>query len=355
MCDGKSGEKGDSHQGGVMNSIRALPWKAYFRVAGVVGLCTLLALVAAYLLGMIFYNGPFAQAGWENGLLGLMWLVAMVLVFFRIKVWKVRVVWWLAGLAVVLAPWLMIRPSNDRNWEPEFDRTGYASVKGDVVTLYNVRNFVHRGREDFDERWEVRKVHLSKLRGLDYFQSNFYGDTLAHPILSFDFGEDGRVCLSVETRREVGEKFTPFGGLYKMFELQYLFITEEDCIPLRTNVRGEIVRRYTINGSLEKIRAMFLSSVKIQNDLAERPRFYNVIRANCTTSLRAQRPKSDRGPLDSRLLFNGMLDEYLYEQNLLKTEGLSFEKLRERSIVNKVAQEIQATPDFSNRIRGGDR
>ena len=198
-----------------------------------------------------------------------------------------RAVWLGSGLLMVLVPYLMIKPSNEKNWQPEFARTGYARVDGDVVTLYNIRNFRHHARGEFDERWESRSYHLSKLQGLDYFQSNFYGDVLAHPILSFDFGDEGRICLSVETRRETGEAFTPFGGLYKMFELQYLFITEDDCIPLRTKVRGETVRRYTIDGPMEKIRAMFLASVSTQNELAEQPRFYNVIRANCTTSLRA--------------------------------------------------------------------
>ncbi|MFK7910165.1 MAG: DUF4105 domain-containing protein [Akkermansiaceae bacterium] len=311
----------------------------------------LAALLFLYLVGVIYYHAPFQQAGIVNMMLGLMWSAAIVTVYFKIKPWEIRLIWWSAGLFIVLVPYLMIQPSNDKNWEPEYGRTGYASVNGDVVTLYNVRNFRHYERDEFDERWESRTVHLSKLQGLDYFQSNFYGDILAHPILSFDFGDDGRICLSVETRREVGEEFTPFGGLYKMFELQYMFITEDDCIPLRTMVREETVRRYTIDGTPDKIREMFLASLEIQNELAEDPRFYNVIRANCTTSLRAQRPRSERVPWDSRLLFNGRLDEYLYEQGMLETYGLSFEELREKAVINKAANTAVGNPDFSKKIR----
>lgn len=311
------------------NVLRRLPW----RKCGAVCAWVAASLLLAYLWGMVFYSGPFAQAGWGNGMLATAWVVAMVLVHFRAGPWKMRAVWWSAGLLMVLVPYLAIRPGNDLDWEPEFARTGYARVDGDAVTLYNVRDFRHHSPGVADERWVSRTFHLSKLRGLDYIQSNFYGDTLAHPILSFDFGGGSRICLSVETRRETGEEFTPFGGLYKMFELQYLFVTEADCIPLRTDVRGETVRRYTIKGTPEKIREMFLASVRIQNELAERPQFYNVIRANCTTSLRAQQPKSDRVPWDTRLLFNGMLDEYLYEEGLLETHGLPFEQLREKAII----------------------
>ena len=304
-----------------------------------------------YFWGMIFYSGPFSQGGWGNGLLGLCWLGAMVVVFFRVQRWRLRAILWLSGLLMVLAPYLMIYPANDKEWEPEFARTGYAAVEGDVVTLYHVRNFEHRGKDDFVERWESRTFHLSKLRGLDYFQSNFYGDMLAHPILSFDFGDQGRICLSVETRREVGEKFTPFGGLYKMFELQYLFVTEEDCIPLRTQIRKEIVRRYVVQGDLEKIREMFLTSVRVQNQLLNEPRFYNVLRSNCTTSLRAQRPRSDRMPWDLRLLLNGRLDAFLYEQGVILTNDLPFEQLREQAMINAAVSEAVGKESFSQKIR----
>lgn len=331
--------------------MRAVPLRRVIVVGG--WGCAIIAavLVLLYLWGMIFYNGPFEQAGWGNGLLGGLWVAAMVMVFIRLKPWKLRAAGWLTGLVAVLVPFLMIRPSNDREWEPEYARTGYSGTKGDVITLYNVRNFRHRGEGDFDARWESRTFHLKNLRGLDYFQSNFYGDTLAHPLLSFDFGDEGRICLSVESRREVGEKFTPFGGLYKIFELQYLFITEADCIPLRTKVREEVVRHYTIKATPAEVREMFLSSVEIQNSLLEKPRFYNVIHANCTTSLRDQRAKDIRGPWDMRLLFNGMLDEYLYERGMLETHGLSFDELRKKTIVNDAANTAAGLPDFSKRIR----
>ncbi len=316
-----------------INTIKEFAWRKCCIFCSWILVFIILLVTVAYLCGMIIYNGPFIQAGWGNGLLASIWTAVMAIIFFRNKLWKVRMLWWAVGIVIVVVPFLTICPSNDKHWEAEYNRTGYASVDGDVVKLYNVRNFKHYSRDEFDERWESRTYRLSNLRGLDYVQSNFLGDLLAHPILSFDFGEQGRICLSVETRREVGEKFTPFGGLYKMFELQYLFITELDCIPLRTKIRKETVRRYTIDARPEKIREMFIASVKIQNELMESPRFYNVIHSNCTTSLRAQQSRSDQVPWDRRLLFNGRLDEYLYEQGMLQTEDDTFEELRQKAIV----------------------
>jgi len=331
-----------------------LNWNKILRRFAVALMCIFLTILILYLSGAVFYNGPFTQAGWGNGILAILWSVAVVTIFFRFKDWKKRSIWLVPAFLVVLIPYLMIQPSNDRDWEPEFKRTGYAEISGDIVTLFNVRNFKHRARDHYDERWESRTFHLSKLRGLDYFQSNFYGDTLAHPILSFDFGDEGRVCLSVETRREAGEKFTPIGGLYKIFDLQYLFITEDDCIPLRTMVREETVRRYTIDGTPEHIRKLFLAALEIQNELAENPQFYNVINANCTTSLNALQAKQNRVPWEMRLLFNGMLDQYLYEQGLILKNDLSFEQLRNKAIINEAANAAAGKPGFSKKIRGSN-
>ncbi|MGB1260094.1 MAG: DUF4105 domain-containing protein, partial [Akkermansiaceae bacterium] len=135
------------------------------------------------------------------------------------------------------------------------------------------------------------------------------------------------------SRREQGEEFSPFGGLYKIYELQYIFSTEEDIVFLRSHIRKETVRRYTLNAKPSQIREVFLASVKAQNALAETPKFYNVLRTNCTTSLRVLQPKEQRIPWDLRLLFNGRLDSYLYEENFILTEGLPFEELREKALV----------------------
>lgn len=344
-------DEADLKQSGLKFWLGELNWNKILRRFAITLLSLLLIICILYLSGAVFYNGPFTQAGWGNGFLVSLWLLAIVTIFFLIKDLKSRSMWLVPIFLVVIVPYLMIQPSNDRDWEPEFKRTGYADISGDIVTLTNVRNFTHRGRDDFDERWESRTFRLSKLRGLDYFQSNFYGDILAHPILSFDFGDEGRICLSVETRREVGEKFTPIGGLYKIFELQYLFITEDDCIPLRTMVREETVRRYTIDGTPEHIRKLFLAALEIQNELVEKPQFYNVINANCTTSLNALQPENDRIAWEMRLLFNGMLDEYLYEQGLILKNNLSFEQLRKKSIINDLANAAAGTTGFSKTIR----
>jgi hypothetical protein len=56
----------------------------------------------------------------------------------------------------------------------------------------------------------------------------------AHPILSFDFGPQGHLCFSIETRPPRGKAYCTIGGLYRQFELIDIATEERDVIRLRT-------------------------------------------------------------------------------------------------------------------------
>ena len=327
--------------------------KKKFAVLGRWALVFLVALVVLYFLGMIWHDGPGTSGGISNALLSVLWLGLGIFFWRKYRTRKKRLILCAAALVVILIPRMFVQPSNDRDWSPEFAKTGSSTREGDVVTLKNVRNFSYTREGDMTERWETRTVHLSNLKSMDLFHTTFGAGRIAHPLLSFDFGPDGRICLTVETRRERTEKFSVVGGLYKMFELQYLFTTEEDSVRLRASVRDEPVYMYRIDLPLDEVRALFLSATAVQNDLAEKPRFYHIMYSNCTTSLRERLPQNQRGKFDIRMLVNGMLDEYLYEKGKFKTDDLPFSELRKRVYINPVAQDAHDSAEFSRIIREG--
>ena len=53
--------------------------------------------------------------------------------------------------------------------------------------------------------------------------------------MSFDFGPEGYVCISVETRMTNGQAYSALAGLYRQFELYYVMGDERDIVRLRTN------------------------------------------------------------------------------------------------------------------------
>lgn len=309
-----------------------------------------LALLILWVFGAIYVDGPFSNSN-ANLTLGLLWLIALGYLMFRFKKIRYRLGILFVGLAIVLVPWTMIAPSNDREWQQDWRKTGWAEIDGDEITFHNYRNFDYSKDGEITEVWETKTVRLSNLRGIDYFHDAFGGEWIAHPMTSFDFGVDGRVVMSIETRREEGEDYSEIGGLYKMFELQYVFGSEEDLVRVRTNIREEPVYLYSLDIGEKAMRGIFMQSVKALNDLKENPRWYHVVTANCTTSIRTQTPEKSRRQFDIRLLLNGKLDELLYERGDLIHNGLSFRELREASFINEKAQAAHDAPDFSTRIR----
>ena len=118
----------------------------------------LLALgCAAWAFGALHYDFPMLHdaAAWAFAL-----ALLAAIVFMRGAWRKLGATFF--GCALVLAWWLTLKPSNTRAWQPDVAQEPWAEVKGDEVTLHNVRNFDYRTETDYTPRWETRTVRLSQ-------------------------------------------------------------------------------------------------------------------------------------------------------------------------------------------------
>ncbi len=306
---------------------------------------------SAWATGAVFYDLPWPVL--RRGAAGFMVLTfAAALIFLRGKWRKLAALHVLCGL--VLAWWLTLQPSNHLAWQADVARTAHAEIAGDVVTLHNVRNCDYRTETDYIARWETRTVRLSQLTGID-MAINYWGSPwMAHPIVSFQFADTPPVCFSIETRKEAGESYSAIGGIYRQYELIYVVAEERDAIRVRTNFRkGEEVYLYHLNITPEKARTRFMDYLAALNELHVRPRWYNAVTTNCTTSIRTQHDAAHRAAWDWRILVNGKGDELMFERGNIVTAGLPFEDLKKRALINPAANAANDAPDFSRRIRDG--
>ena len=310
----------------------------------------LLALgCAAWAFGALHYDFPMLNVA-------VAWAFALALlaaiVFMRGAWRKLGATFF--GCALVLAWWLTLKPSNTRAWQPDVAQEPWAEVKGDEVTLHNVRNCDYRTETDYTPRWETRTVRLSQLTGID-LAINYWGSPwMAHPIASFQFANAPPLCFSIETRKEIGESYSAIGGFFRQFELIYVAADERDVIRVRTNFRrSEDVYLYRTTTSPEKARERFMDYIAALNELHAHPRWYNAATTNCTTSIRTQHAATQRAPWDWRILLNGKGDELMFERGALATGGLPFAELKARALINAAAKAADATPDFSRLIRTG--
>jgi hypothetical protein len=176
---------------------------------------------------------------------------------------------------------------------------------------------------------------------------------MAHVIMSFGFEDGDQLAWSVEVRRERNGEFSPIADAFKSHTLVYLATTERDSVRLRSNVRGEDVRLYRLNTPPEQARLLLLEYVAESNELAERPKFYNSITANCATVVfKLVRAAGSTLPFDWRLVINGFLPGYLHDHGAVDI-SIPLEELMERAKISEKARAADQSPDLSRLIRVG--
>lgn len=284
--------------------------------------------IAGYLLGMLFL--PLFLRPLRRGLLAD-----------------------LALFGLVLAWYFSIPSSNSRDWQPDVSLLPWSEIRGDIVTVHNIRNCDYRSETDYTCRYYDKTFDLRNLKSVDMFLVHWGSPHIAHPIMSFGFGNDGYLAFSIETRKEKGEEYSAIRGFFRQYELTYVVADERDVIRLRTNYRKEDVHLYSLKGKLDTARHILLDYLAEVNRLHDRPRWYNALTTNCTTAIRSHAvPYSRNSLLDWRIIINGTMDEMLYEMGSLE-QTLPFAELKRRSYINPAAQAADHDPDFSRRIRTG--
>jgi len=309
-------------------------------------LCRLL-LVLWPTLAILWSNLPWA---WLRLVLAVAFFAFGIWVFWRSR--RPAMYLLFAGLFLVVLVWFTsIRPTHYRPWRPEVAVMPRAYIDGDHVRITNVRNFDYRSKDDFTVRYEEREVSLSHLTSMDFFVSYWVPGPVAHTFVSFNFDNAPPICISIETRPEVGEGFSPLASLFKQFELIYIVADERDLVGVRTNHRGEDVYLYHVRTSPENARALFLIYLKRINELADQPEWYNLLSNSCTINIvRYARAVGKPANFDIRFWLNGYSDRGLYRAGFLSSAP-PFDELRRLSHINAAAQAAGTAPDFSERIR----
>jgi hypothetical protein len=283
---------------------------------------------------------------------------SLAVAFLAFGVWALwltrrpRMPWVFAGLFLAVALWWStILPSNDRTWRPEVAVLPRATIDGDHVHITGVRNFEYRSRDDFTVRYEERDVSLSHLTAVDFFLSFWMEGPIGHTFVSFIFDNAPPLAVSIETRPEVGEGYSPIASLFKQYELIYVVGDERDLVRVRTDYRDEAVFLYHIRISPESARRLFLIYLERINELADHPEFYHLLSNSCTVNIVRYANAAGRiGQFDFRHLFNGLIDRYFYDAGLVDT-SIPFDELRRRAHINEAAVAAGNAPDFSQRIR----
>jgi hypothetical protein len=306
-----------------------------------------LGLLTAWSTAALALDMPVS---WLRAPLAVVYALGMLAVLVRATPGR-KVLAATGGFVLVLLWWLTLKPSNNRDWQPDLAVLPYADLGDKRVTIHNIRNCDYRTEDDFELRYYDKTFELDKLRTTDLFLTYWGSPHIAHTMVSFGFEGPEYICMSIETRKEKGEDYSAVRGFFRQFELIYVIADERDVVRLRTNYRhGDDVYLYRMRVTPAQGKTLFLEYLRRANELRERPEWYNAATDNCTTAIRAQRSVEERAPWNWRLLLNGHLDQLLYERGSVTTD-LPFPELKAQSLINPEAKAADQDATFSRRIR----
>ena len=254
---------------------------------------------------------------------------------------------------IVLVWWSLIPPSNDRDWATEMSVLPRATFSNNFVKIYNIRNNDYQTANEFTPHYYDKTFDLNKLKKV-YFIVSYWGNVkkIAHTFLSFEFEDGECLAISIELRREKGEKYDPVKGLFKMYEIMYVVADERDVIRLRTNYTKDRVYLYPLKFPREESRKLLVDMLSEANKLNDEPEFYNTITRNCTVSLIHHFAKVSESKIEFYIeyLLNGFLDWRLYENGAIDTK-LPPKEVKQAYYISEVAQKYNDNKNFSEKIR----
>lgn len=247
--------------------------------------------------------------------------------------------------------------SNERDWSPEMATLPFAKIEDGQVEIHNIRNCNYVSSDEFVTRYLDRTINLSDIQTVDFIVAPFNQTAaLAHTMISFGLRDETYIAVSVEVRKEKGEKYSPLTGLANKFEITYVVADERDLIRVRTAHRDADVYVYPSIATPTQAQELFVDVMGRVNELAIEPEFYHTIRNNCTTNLadHVNNLSPDRVAYGWRVLLPGFSARYAYDIGLLESR-IPFEDLKAIAYVNDLAAEHYDDPNFSKLIRSKQR
>lgn len=245
------------------------------------------------------------------------------------------------------------KPSNDRNWEYGMDVLPTFAVNENIVDVKNIRDQVYVGEDKFKQNYFDRTYDTNNITKVWFVVSKFSGfGGVAHTYFVFDMANSDPVTVSVEARREKGEKYSLTGGFFNNFELMYVWATERDSIVRRSIISKDDVYMYELTLPVGAAKKLFLELAKRSEELNSSPRFYNTLLSNCTNELAktANEIRDDAIPWNVSLYLPGYSAEELYKLKYIKSAD-SFKELERRAYITTFVRENYDNPLLTPMIR----
>jgi hypothetical protein len=266
-------------------------------------------------------------------------------------------------MALVALSWLLFtfvvkQPSNDRDWEIGFETLPSITLDADVLTVRNLRDFRTGEDAPLRSRFVDRSVDVRKIERawflVEPFQvlpiEGFRG--VAHTYFVFDVAVEPPIAVSVEARRERGERYNAGVGLFNEYELMYVWATEEDQTVRRVVERSAELHMYPLRISRESVVHLVKQLARSSAELEQEARFYNTFTSNCTNELAKNANSLQPGAIPTSIAWwlPGYSVDQLYDLGYIPNDRPLVD-IERRYDITDIVRQIHHHPDFSKRLR----
>ncbi|HCB22238.1 hypothetical protein A3B42_03980 [Candidatus Daviesbacteria bacterium RIFCSPLOWO2_01_FULL_38_10] len=279
------------------------------------------------------------------------------------KLWLQKILHIALPVVLVIALWLIyifiiLQPINNRNWEIGMERLPQIAIRGTSVEVHDIRDIHYKTGIPLSASYINRIFDITKIQQVWFVQERFTIKPfigfkgVAHTYFVFDFSDQNPIVISVEARREKGETFNAWRGLFNQYELIYIWGSEEDETVRRVVAEHNKLYMYPLTISNNGAKQLFLQLAQVSLNLESQPRFYNTLTSNCTNELAkaANQVKANSIPFNIALNFPGYSDRELYKLGYI-SNIIPFEDLKRRSYISDIAEKNSNKSDFSKRLR----
>jgi hypothetical protein len=110
-------------------------WLRVLRAIGITIMWVVIALLTLWAVAALFVDCRIPTLRIP---VTLIYVLGVITIFVKLRRSRWAAVAYILGFLIVLAWWLTLKPSNDANWQPNVERTAWAEIAGDRVTIHNV-------------------------------------------------------------------------------------------------------------------------------------------------------------------------------------------------------------------------
>ena len=326
------------------------------RISWVFGWCCIF-LFWLWAVGAVrFHRWLPEEVGLILATLMVVWAIVLAICVERFPIWFC----YIAGMATTV--WLLSflqQPSHERDWDENQVRLASIETEEESIVVQNFRSTHYRSETDFDVNYGDISFDMSQLEKVWLIVQRFtQNEGLAHVFLTFEIANpDGAsqfMAVSVEIRCEKGETYSPIRGLYRQYELNYVFGSEEDLLGVRTVMRpDDRVYMYPVNATPLQVQRLFANIADRTNEIGKRPEFYHSLLNNCMNGVLEHTYELTPEPIswmNPKVVLPGYSGKLAFEKGLIG-DGGDFEEFQQRCRIDKVAKEFGIKPGFSLEVR----